>query len=158
MEPMWTEYHLNSVKVEMHAPRWLILVDGKWFGLRDYQQKAIEDFMDSGAILRYRELAEKGFVNPACIGKQYESAGYNFRLEFRELPRLLTGGNSAIPTFEERYEWNYYPVYLIREDGSESKLLAHPSYLGRKEVEADTRFNSLGVIDSSVVYTDPLEF
>ena len=154
MEPIWTEYHSPSVKAEMAAPRWLILVDGKWFSLRDYQQRAIEDLMDSGAVLRYRELAEKGFINPVCISKQYESAGYNFRLEFRELPRLLTGEKSTIPSFEERYEWNYYPVYLVRENGSESMLLAHPSYLGRKEVEADTRFSGKGVIDQSVIYID----
>lgn len=149
---MWTEYHLNSVKVEMLAPRWLILVEGKWFSLRDYQQKAIEDFMDSGAVNLYKQLSQKGFDYPSVVSKRYRSGTYKFRLEFRELPRLLIGKSTSVPNLDERYHWNYYPVYLLREDGSESKLLAHPSYLGRNELEGDERFIKEGNIDSSVTF------
>ena len=143
------EYHSHSMMLEMQKPKWLILVDGIWYPLRTYQLKAIENFIDSGAIRLYLDLHEKGFLIPNKITKSYSINNCIFEIEYRDKNKIIQKEIENPDLKSHRQGWNFQSIYLVREDKTESLIMSFPTYQTQENIKQDERFNQHGTFHES---------
>jgi len=143
------DYHSHGDMLEMSQPKWLLLDQGVWYPLRTYQLKAIENFIDSGAIKLYLDLHEKGFMIPNKITKSYSINHCIFEIEYRDKNKIIQKEKENPDLQSHRQGWNYHQLFLVRENKTESLIMSFPTYQTQEVLEKDSRFNQHGSFHSS---------
>lgn len=138
------DYHSHSGMLEMNQPKWLISVDRIWYPLRTYQNKAVENFTESSVIKLLFQIQEKGFSIPTEIHKSYFINNCIFKIEYRNISKIISGELENPDDQPHRMGWNYHQLHLIREDKTKSLLMSFPSYQNKETIEKDERFNQHG--------------
>jgi hypothetical protein len=154
------DYHSKSFRLTCAQPKPLIFLNDKqkWFALRNYQEKAVFDFMDSGAVGSYLDIAKLGFSIPHQFKKQYVIDDFHFHLLYRGMDKIIKNidKKSKLPEYlnpdeySYRQSWPYHHIYLIRQDNSESLIMGFPQKLKWSELNKDEEFLKYGKIDESV--------
>jgi hypothetical protein len=157
------EFHCHSFMLKGAQPMPLIFIEEhlKWFALRDYQKKAVFDFMDSEAIGSLLDINKLGFIIPHQLKKKYVYESFKFNLVYKDIYKIL---QKTLPTpeqnpdaFSKRQSWKYHHLYLEREDGTQSLIMGFPQKLSWEELNSDPAFAKYGKIDESVqeLYEEP---